>query len=143
MSKNLNVIVHTDGACKGNPGPGSYAAILRFGKATKEVSGKAEGTTTAPRMELQAVVAGLEALTKPCSVVVKSDNRYVISGLMMDRYNWIANNWLKSNGDPVAHQDLWQRIFELEEQNKLKLFPMWIPREQNAEADALAQAALA
>jgi ribonuclease HI len=141
MSKKLNVIVHTDGACKGNPGPGGWGAVLQFGEHTKELSGASEGETTNNRMELQAVVEALSALKSPCNVVIKSDSRYVVSSMMIYMHDWKKRGWKKSNGEPVAHEDLWRQINDLMKVHKV--FPYWIPREQNAHADILASAAVA
>lgn len=139
--KQLNVIVHTDGACKGNPGPGGWGAILQYGKHTKEISGASPEETTNNRMELFAVVAALETLKSPCNVVIKSDSRYVVSSMMIYMHDWKKNGWKKKNGEPVVHADLWQRIDEFMQVHKV--FPYWIPREQNAQADILASAAIA
>jgi len=104
-SKVRNVIIHTDGACSGNPGPGGWAAILEFGKARKEITGSSPDTTN-NRMELEAVVNALSALTEPCSVVIKSDSRYVVTCLGIYMHDWVKREWRKSDGDMVKHADL-------------------------------------
>ena len=139
-----NVLIHTDGACAGNPGPGGWGAVLQFGKARKEISGSAEGTTTNNRMELQAVAEALACLTKPCTVVVKSDSSYVVTGLMINMHHWKANGWMKKGNQPLVHDDLWRRIYDLAETHTV--IPMWVPGHAgdplNDRADQLARQAI-
>jgi ribonuclease HI len=139
-----NVVVHTDGACSGNPGPGGWGAILQYNGHQKELSGASDGTTTNNRMELQAVAEALSALQSPCSVVVKSDSRYVVSSMMIYMHDWSKNGWRKKNGQLVVHSDLWQRIYDLCQTHKV--FPLWVPGHAgdplNERADALAKAAI-
>jgi ribonuclease HI len=99
----------TDGGCKPNPGPGGWAAILRYGTAEKELSG-ADPATTNNRMELTAACAALEALTRPCKVVVHTDSEYVRNGITRWHAGWVRRNWRNAAGDPVANMDLWQRL---------------------------------
>jgi len=103
------VAIWTDGGCKPNPGPGGWAAILRFGDVEKELSG-GEAATTNNRMELTAAAAALEALTKPCSVVLYTDSQYVQNGITRWHTGWVRKNWRTASGDPVANMDLWRRI---------------------------------
>ena len=108
--KNLPwVEVWTDGGCKPNPGPGGWAAILRFGEAEKELSG-GESATTNNRMELTAAAEALEALTKPCDVVLHTDSQYVQNGITRWHTGWVRKNWRNAAGDPVANMDLWRRL---------------------------------
>ena len=103
------VEVWTDGGCKPNPGPGGWAAILRFGEAEKELSG-GESATTNNRMELTAAAEALEALTKPCDVVLHTDSQYVQNGITRWHTGWVRKNWRNAAGDPVANMDLWRRL---------------------------------
>ena len=105
------VEVWTDGGCKPNPGPGGWAAILRFGAAEKELSG-ADPATTNNRMELTAACAALEALTRPCKVVVHTDSEYVKIGITRWHTGWVRRNWRNAAGDPVANMDLWRRLLD-------------------------------
>jgi len=103
----------TDGACVGNPGPGGWAAILRYGDVKKELSGSEEHTTN-NRMELKAAVMGLRALNQPCEVEVITDSAYVKNGISEWISNWKRNGWMTKDRKPVMNQDLWR---ELDEQN--------------------------
>ena len=112
------VEVWTDGGCKPNPGPGGWAAILRFGAAEKELSG-ADPATTNNRMELTAACAALEALTRPCKVVVHTDSEYVKNGITRWHTGWVRRNWRNAAGDPVANMDLWQRLLAAEKRHEV------------------------
>ncbi len=103
------VEVWTDGGCKPNPGPGGWAAILRFGAHERELQG-AEPATTNNRMELTAAAAALEALTRPCNVVLHTDSEYVRNGITRWSTGWVRRNWRNAAGDPVANMDLWRRV---------------------------------
>ncbi len=103
------VEIWTDGACSGNPGPGGWAAILRFGDSEKEVSG-GEDPTTNNRMELMAAIAALEALKKPCRVRLTTDSKYVQQGISEWLKGWKARGWKTAGKQPVKNQDLWQRL---------------------------------
>ena len=103
------VTLFTDGACLGNPGPGGWAALLRHGTRERELSG-AEAHTTNNRMELMAAIAGLEALRKPCAVVLTTDSQYVMRGVEEWMPRWIARGWRTAGGDPVKNRDLWERL---------------------------------
>ena len=105
------VEIWTDGGCKPNPGPGGWAAILRFGQAEKELSG-ADSATTNNRMELTAAAEALEALTKPCDVVLHTDSQYVQNGITRWHTGWVRKNWRNAAGDPVANMDLWRRLLD-------------------------------
>lgn len=99
----------TDGACLGNPGPGGWGALLRFGTREKELSG-GEAQTTNNRMELMAAIAALEALKRPCAVVLTTDSQYVKRGVEEWMARWRANGWRTSDRKPVKNQDLWERL---------------------------------
>jgi len=103
------VELYTDGACLGNPGPGGWGALLRFGSREKELSG-GEAQTTNNRMELMAAIAGLEALKRPCGVVLTTDSQYVKRGVEEWMERWRANGWRTSDRKPVKNQDLWERL---------------------------------
>lgn len=104
-----NLEIFTDGACLGNPGPGGWAALLRFGTVERMLSG-AEPATTNNRMELMAAIAALEALTRPSQVRLSTDSQYVKQGIESWVTRWQANGWRTSNRQPVKNQDLWQRL---------------------------------
>lgn len=103
------IFVFTDGACKGNPGPGGWGAVLRYGDHEREIYG-AEAHTTNNRMELMAAIAALENLKEPCDVELTTDSQYVRQGVMTWMANWKKNNWRTSDKKPVKNQDLWQRL---------------------------------
>ncbi len=103
------VEIWTDGGCKPNPGPGGWAAILRFGGAERELTG-ADAATTNNRMELIAAAAALETLTRPCRVVLHTDSEYVRNGITRWHTGWVRRNWRNAAGDPVANMALWQRL---------------------------------
>ncbi|MCL1634052.1 ribonuclease HI [Luteimonas sp. SX5] len=104
-----SIEIHTDGACLGNPGPGGWAALLRYGSRERELVG-GEALTTNNRMELMAAIAGLEALTEPCKVALHTDSRYVQQGIGEWMPNWVRRGWKTAGGDPVKNRDLWERL---------------------------------
>ena len=112
------VEIWTDGGCKPNPGPGGWAAILRFAGVEKELSG-AEAKTTNNRMELTAACAALETLKRPCRVVLYTDSEYVKNGITRWHTGWVRRNWRNAAGDPVANMDLWQRLLAAEKQHQV------------------------
>ncbi|HEY6545401.1 MAG TPA: ribonuclease HI [Dokdonella sp.] len=103
------VQLFTDGACLGNPGPGGWGVLLRAGSCELELSG-GEAATTNNRMELMAAIAGLEALKRPCEVVLTTDSQYVKLGVEQWMARWRANGWRTSDRKPVKNQDLWERL---------------------------------
>lgn len=103
------VEVHTDGACLGNPGPGGWAALLRYGEREREIFG-GEVLTTNNRMELMAAISGLEHLTEACSVTLFTDSQYVRQGITEWMANWVRRGWKTSGGDAVKNRDLWERL---------------------------------
>jgi ribonuclease HI len=105
------VELFTDGACLGNPGPGGWAALLRWGGVEKMLAG-GEAVTTNNRMELMAAIAGLEALKRPCSVQLTTDSRYVQQGIEQWLAKWRANGWRTADKQPVKNQELWERLAE-------------------------------
>src|SRR5690348_840729 len=105
------VEIWTDGGCKPNPGPGGWGAILRFRSVEKELSG-GEPESTNNRMELTAAASALEALKRPCRVVLHTDSEYVKNGITRWHAGWVRRNWRNAAGDPVANMDLWRRVLE-------------------------------
>jgi len=103
------VLIYTDGACRGNPGPGGWAALLVAGGQRKEVSG-AEAATTNNRMELQAAIEGLRALKRRCAVQVYTDSKYVLQGITQWLPQWKARGWRTTAREPVKNQDLWEKL---------------------------------
>lgn len=107
------VIIYTDGACSGNPGPGGWGCVLLYGEHRKEMSG-GERETTNNRMELTAAIRALEALNTPCRVDLYSDSAYLVNAFEQDWLNnWVRRNWVKADKKPVENVDLWKRILEL------------------------------
>ncbi|MEN1960236.1 ribonuclease HI [Luteimonas sp. MJ246] len=103
------VEVHTDGACLGNPGPGGWAALLRYGAQERELVG-GELLSTNNRMELMAAIVALETLTEACKVTLHTDSQYVRQGITQWMANWVRRGWKTSGGDPVKNRDLWERL---------------------------------
>lgn len=105
------VHIHTDGACKGNPGPGGWGALLRFDGEERELFG-GEASTTNNRMELTAVIEALAALKRPCRVVLHTDSQYVMKGMTEWIHGWKARGWRTASKEPVKNVDLWKRLEE-------------------------------
>ena len=113
------VILYTDGACSGNPGPGGYGAILIYNNIEKEVSG-GEKNTTNNKMEMMTVIKGLEMLKEPCEVEVYSDSAYVVNSIEKGWiYSWKKNGWKKADKKEVKNIDLWERLLKLMETHKV------------------------
>lgn len=106
------VAIFTDGACKGNPGPGGWGALLRMGQHEKELSGR-EAETTNNRMELTAAIRGLEALIEPCEVELYSDSKYVTDGITKWVHGWQKRGWINASKKPVRNADLWHDLIEV------------------------------
>jgi ribonuclease HI len=138
------VSIWTDGACSGNPGPGGWGAILRFGDREKELSG-GEPLTTNNRMELMAAIMALEALTRPCAVDLYTDSQYLRGGVTSWIKGWKARGWKTADRKPVKNVELWQRLEAAEERHDVAWH--WVRGhsgdEMNERADALARAGLA
>ena len=114
------VTLYTDGACSGNPGPGGWGAILSYNGVEKELSG-GDANTTNNRMELLAVISGLEALKEPCRVELYSDSKYVIDGLSKGwAASWRKNGWRKADKKPALNPDLWEKLLQLTEKHELR-----------------------
>lgn len=122
-SKEADIIkfveIFTDGACSGNPGPGGYGVVLRYGTREKELSG-GDSSTTNNRMELLGVITGLAALKEPCQVTLTTDSKYVVDSITKGWvYNWKKNNWIKSDKKPALNVDLWEKLLPLLEKHKV------------------------
>ncbi|MEO5494041.1 MAG: ribonuclease HI [Sphingomonas sp.] len=111
MTELSHVEIATDGACKGNPGPGGWGVLIRAGSREKELSG-GEALTTNNRMELKAAIEGLNALKRPCRVTLSTDSRYVMDGLTKWIHGWRKNGWRTSDKKPVKNAELWQELLD-------------------------------
>ena len=133
------VYIYTDGACRGNPGPGGWGVVLRYGSNEKEMYG-GEPETTNNRMELMAAIRGLETLTKPCQVVLTTDSRYVMDGITSWMANWKKRGWKTASKQPVKNVDLWQRLDAAAQPHTIDW--QWVKghrgHPENERADALA-----
>ena len=110
MNKQRKAVeLFTDGACLGNPGPGGYGALLRYGQHERELSG-GFALTTNNRMELLAAIVGLEQLREPCAIVVYTDSEYLRQGITKWLFNWVKRGWRTADGKAVKNVDLWQRL---------------------------------
>jgi len=138
------VEIFTDGACSGNPGPGGWAAILRSGRAEKEIAG-GEAWTTNNRMELMAAIAALESLKRPCRVRLYTDSQYLRDGITRWLPGWKARGWRTAAKTPVKNIDLWQRLDRAAAAHDTEWH--WVRghagHPENARADALARASIA
>ncbi|MCW3489299.1 ribonuclease HI [Dethiobacter alkaliphilus] len=115
-----DVIIYTDGACSGNPGPGGWGAVLRYGSHEKEISGGDEETTN-QRMELQAAISALELLKEPCKVKLHSDSAYLVNAFKQRWFDkWQKNGWVNSKKEPVVNRDLWERLLELDRKHDIE-----------------------
>ena len=137
------VEIFTDGACSGNPGPGGWGAVLRFGTVEKELSG-GEPETTNNRMELTAVIEALSALKEPCAVRLTTDSKYVCDSINKGWvYGWKKRGWVKSDKKPALNVDLWERLLPLLETHRVEL--IWVKghagHPENERCDRLAVAA--
>ncbi len=109
QNTNKTVVIYTDGACRGNPGPGGWGASLRYHAHRKDLHG-GEANTTNNRMELMAVIQGLESLQRDCEILVYTDSRYVLDGVTKWMVNWKKNGWKTAAKKPVKNVELWQRL---------------------------------
>ena len=138
------VIIHTDGACEGNPGPGGWAAVLRHGAHAKELFG-AEPATTNNRMELRAAIGALRALKEPCEVELFTDSEYLRDGITRWVASWKARQWRTADRKPVKNDDLWRQLDELCARHKVQWH--WLKghagHPDNERCDTLARAEIA
>ena len=113
------VIIYTDGACRGNPGPGGWGALIRFDSAEKEIFG-GQANTTNNQMELSAAIEGLSILTEPCNVELFTDSKYVMDGITQWIQNWKKNNWRTAAKKDVKNKKLWQKLDQLIAQHQVQ-----------------------
>jgi len=143
MSDTNRIVIYTDGACSGNPGPGGWGAILRAGEHEKELSG-GEDETTNNRMELMAAIAALEELKKPAPIDLFTDSTYVRDGIMKWIHNWKRNGWKTAAKKPVKNVDLWKRLEAAMERHDIEWH--WVKghngHPDNERADELARNAI-
>ena len=143
MKDRSGVEIYTDGACRGNPGPGGWGALLRYGEQERTLSG-GEPVTTNNRMELMAAIRGLEALKRPCSVRLTTDSRYLMDGITKWIDNWKRRNWTTVDRAPVKNIDLWQRLDAALARHDVKW--IWVRghsgHRENERVDALARRAI-
>ena len=123
MSETDEVVIYTDGSCKGNPGPGGWGVLLVYKGVEKELWG-GDPSTTNNRMELMAAIAGLIALTRPCSVKLVTDSQYVMKGIQEWLPNWKKRGWKTASKEPVKNADLWQKLDE--EVNRHQVSWQWV-----------------
>ena len=137
------VQIFTDGACSGNPGPGGWAALLRYGATEKTLSGGEPGTTN-NRMEMMAVIEALESLKRTCTVAIYTDSRYVMDGMTQWIHKWKASGWKTAAKKPVKNADLWQRLDDAANQHTIEWH--WVKghsgHPENERVDALARGAM-
>lgn len=137
------VVLYTDGSCEGNPGPGGYAAIVDIAGEQREITG-AEAQTTNNRMEMMAVIQGLEAITEPSRVRIVTDSQYVVKGMTSWIHGWRRKGWKTASGAPVKNQDLWERLSSLASAHKVTW--EWVKghagHPENERADTLAREAI-
>ncbi len=135
------ITIYTDGACKGNPGPGGWGALLKSGTTEKELFG-GERETTNNRMEMMAVIKALEALKRPCQVTLHLDSKYVLQGITEWLPGWKAKGWKTAAKQPVKNVDLWQQLDALVNSGEHKIDWRWVKGHAgdpgNERADALA-----
>lgn len=136
--------IHTDGACLGNPGPGGWGVLLRYGAHEKTLSG-GEADTTNNRMELMAAIAALEALSRPSAITVTTDSAYVKNGVTAWIHGWKRNGWKTADRKPVKNEELWRRLDEAAARHRVTW--AWIKghagHAENERADELARAGMA
>lgn len=138
------VIIYTDGACSGNPGPGGWGSILMAGTNQKEISGGKKNTTN-NIMELTAVIEALKLLKRPCEVDLYSDSAYVVNAFLQDWISgWIKNNWINSSKEEVKNKELWQELVELTKTHKVTFHKVkgHSDNQYNNRCDELARSAI-
>jgi ribonuclease HI len=113
------VNIYTDGACKGNPGPGGWGALLCYGKIEKELFGGQLGTTN-NQMELMGAIKALEALSRPCQVILTTDSEYVRKGVLEWMQGWKKRGWLTAAKKPVKNKELWLRLDKAQDKHKIQ-----------------------
>lgn len=139
-----SIVIYTDGACSGNPGAGGYGVVMLYGTARKELSGGYRKTTN-NRMEVLAVIKGLEALKEPCSVKLYSDSKYVVDAIEKGwAKKWRSQGWMRNNKEKASNVDLWERLLSLLEIHQVSF--IWVKghadNPENERCDQLARAAI-
>ncbi|MCL2572512.1 MAG: ribonuclease HI [Defluviitaleaceae bacterium] len=139
-----HIIMYTDGACSGNPGPGGYGVVLLHNNHRKELSG-ADPQTTNNRMEMLAAIIGLEALNQSCKVDIYSDSKYLVEAIQKGwAIRWKQNNWMRNKKDPALNPDLWERLLNLLSKHQVNFH--WVKghagNPENERCDVLARAAI-
>ncbi|MFO7986842.1 MAG: ribonuclease HI [Desulfatiglandaceae bacterium] len=119
MGNKNTVDIYTDGACSGNPGPGGYGSVLKYGDITKEISGCAPDTTN-NRMEMTAVIEALRQLKRPCRVRLFTDSEYIMKGMTQWLPGWLKRNWMTSQKKPVLNRDLWEEMLQLDRKHHIE-----------------------
>ena len=134
-----HIDIFTDGACSGNPGPGGWGAILRYGNVEKELSGGAKLTTN-NQMEMTAVIEALKILKEPCNITLTTDSQYVVKGMTEWLKDWKSRGWKTAAKKPVANQELWQQLDDLVQIHSIRW--QWVKghagHPENERCDALA-----
>lgn len=143
MSTQKHVVIYTDGACSGNPGPGGYGVVMLFGEHRKELSGGFRKTTN-NRMELLGAIEGLRALKERCSVKLHTDSQYVVNAIEKGwAVKWRANGWMRNKTDKAVNPDLWEQLLTLCQQHEVQF--IWVKghagNKENERCDVLAVAA--
>ena len=142
-NKRQIVEIFTDGACSGNPGPGGYGAILKYGEVTKEISGCHKNTTN-NRMELMAVIEALRQIKRPSKVRVFSDSTYIVKGMTEWLPGWIRRKWINSKKQPVLNRDLWENLLKISQPHDIEW--VWLKghvgHKENERCDELARNAI-
>ena len=143
MSQFDSVHIFTDGACRGNPGPGGWGAILKYGDLIKEINGF-KSKTTNNIMELTAVIESLKALKRPCNVIITTDSTYVKNGITKWIHNWKQKNWKTVNKKPVKNKEYWEELDQIVTNHKISW--EWVKghsgHPENERADSLANQAI-
>ena len=129
------VIMYTDGACRGNPGPGGWGVLLKFNGTQKEIFGGSSSTTN-NKMELKAAIEGLRLLTEPCSINLHTDSKYVMDGITQWINNWKKNNWKTSTKKDVKNKELWQELDNLMDYHEVTLH--WVKGHSGDEGNEMA-----
>lgn len=136
--QNPQVIIYTDGACKGNPGPGGYGAVLIYGQHQKQIKAGYRHSTN-NRMEILATIISLESLKKPCSVKLYSDSKYVVDAMNKGwPQRWQRNNWMRNKDEKAKNYDLWQRLLAIDAKHQVQY--LWVKGHSGDEFNELADA---
>ena len=113
------VIIHTDGACRGNPGPGGWGVLIKYGELSKQLYG-GDISTTNNKMELTAAIMALKEIKEPCEIILYTDSKYVLQGIEEWIHNWKKRGWRGANKKPVKNIDLWKELDELRDEHNIK-----------------------